>query len=211
VPHVHSESREEQAHLAAAAGDPGRAEDLHQAVLRLRSEQLPTFVPDSLDALAGLAATGERWAVAARLLAASDAGRERVGYPRRTLDRPGHEALVAAVRSALGDEAFTEAWTAGRQLSLDEAAAYASRSRGPRQRPTHGWDSLTPTERQVVALVAEGLTNPQIAERLFVSRATVKTHLSHVYTKLDVTTRAQLAGLASRRAPTPDPSPPASS
>jgi DNA-binding NarL/FixJ family response regulator len=169
-------------------------------VLRLRSEQLPTFVPDSLDALAGLAATGERWAVAARLLAASDAGRERGGYPRRTLDRPGHEALVAAVRSALGDEVFAEAWTAGEQLSLDEAAAYASRSRGPRQRPAHGWNSLTPTEQQVVALVAEGLTNPQIAERLFVSRATVKTHLSHVSTKLDVTTRAQLAALASRRA-----------
>ncbi|MEJ7562457.1 MAG: LuxR C-terminal-related transcriptional regulator [Ilumatobacteraceae bacterium] len=52
---------------------------------------------------------------------------------------------------------------------------------------------------EVVALVAEGLTNPQIAERLFVSRATVKTHLSHVYTKVGIANRAELASLATRR------------
>lgn len=51
----------------------------------------------------------------------------------------------------------------------------------------------------MVALVAEGLTNPEIASRLFVSRATVKTHLHHVYGKLGVTNRAELASLATRQ------------
>jgi DNA-binding CsgD family transcriptional regulator len=77
--------------------------------------------------------------------------------------------------------------------------AYATRSRGPRGRPSAGWASLTPTELEVVALVAEGLTNPQIARRMFISRTTVKTHLSHIFTKLRVTRRAELAALAARR------------
>jgi DNA-binding NarL/FixJ family response regulator len=48
----------------------------------------------------------------------------------------------------------------------------------------------------VVRLVADGLTNPEIGSRLFISRATVKTHLSHVYAKLDVSNRTELAALA---------------
>ena len=58
------------------------------------------------------------------------------------------------------------------------------------------WSSLTPTEVHVVRLVAEGLTNPQIGARLLMSRGTVKTHLSHIFTKLDTTNRAQLAAAA---------------
>lgn len=69
----------------------------------------------------------------------------------------------------------------------------ARRGRGDRQRPTFGWDSLTPTERAVTELVADGLTNPQIAMRLIMGRATVKTHVSNVLRKLDLTGRTQLA------------------
>jgi DNA-binding NarL/FixJ family response regulator len=54
-------------------------------------------------------------------------------------------------------------------------------------------------ELDVVRLVTEGLTNPQIGERLFVSRGTVKTHLAHVFAKLGVSTRAELATEATRR------------
>jgi DNA-binding NarL/FixJ family response regulator len=70
---------------------------------------------------------------------------------------------------------------------------------GERKRPPRGWESLTPTELQVVKLVAEGLTNPQIGERMFISRGTVKAHLSHVFAKLAISSRAELAAEATRR------------
>jgi DNA-binding CsgD family transcriptional regulator/tetratricopeptide (TPR) repeat protein len=71
--------------------------------------------------------------------------------------------------------------------------------RGARQRPQVGWESLTPTERTVADLVAEGLSNPQIAERLYISRRTVQTHVSHIFSKLDIASRAQLAALVAER------------
>ena len=87
-------------------------------------------------------------------------------------------------------------------LEWHEAAAYTARARGRRQRPRHGWESLTPTELQVAELVAEGQTNPQIAQHLLMGRATVKTHLEHVFTKLGVKSRAELAArVVSRRQP----------
>ncbi len=67
-----------------------------------------------------------------------------------------------------------------------------------RKRPASGWASLTPTERDVVRLVSEGLANNDIATRLFVSPRTVQTHLTHVYTKLGLTSRVQLAQEAAR-------------
>ena len=73
------------------------------------------------------------------------------------------------------------------------------RARGERKRPSRGWDSLTPTELEVVRHAAAGLTNPQIGERMFISRATVKVHLAHVYGKLGVRNRAELAAEAARR------------
>jgi DNA-binding CsgD family transcriptional regulator len=60
------------------------------------------------------------------------------------------------------------------------------------RRPVSDWASLSPAERRVVALVAEGLTNPAIAERLVVSRRTIETHISHVFRKLGVTSRIEL-------------------
>jgi DNA-binding CsgD family transcriptional regulator len=61
------------------------------------------------------------------------------------------------------------------------------------------WDSLTPAELRVVILVAEGLTNIRIAQRLCLSRYTVETHLKHVFIKLRVTSRAAVAAEAVRR------------
>ena len=65
--------------------------------------------------------------------------------------------------------------------------------RGPRDRPRVGWRSLTPAEQAIATLVAQGLSNPQIGDRLYVSRRTVQAHLAHVFAKLDITSRAQLA------------------
>ena len=66
--------------------------------------------------------------------------------------------------------------------------------------PPTGWDSLTPTELQVVEQVAAGRSNPEIAEALLMGRTTVKTHLGHIFTKLGMTNRAELAAEAARRA-----------
>jgi DNA-binding CsgD family transcriptional regulator len=71
--------------------------------------------------------------------------------------------------------------------------------RGARKRPALGWEALTPSEHDVVALVAEGLTNPEVGQRLFVSRRTVQTHLSSAFRKLEITSRVELAALVERR------------
>ncbi|MFC0431241.1 AAA family ATPase [Kutzneria buriramensis] len=74
--------------------------------------------------------------------------------------------------------------------------------RGPKvkhRRAKTGWDSLTPAEATVAQLVVAGLSNPQIAERLFVSRRTVTTHVSHILAKLQVRTRTDIAREASLR------------
>ncbi|HET7653539.1 MAG TPA: AAA family ATPase [Acidimicrobiales bacterium] len=69
-----------------------------------------------------------------------------------------------------------------------------------RRRPETGWDSLTPTERRVVDLVASGLTNREIADQLFVSRYTIETHVKHVFAKLGVSSRIELTANALREA-----------
>jgi DNA-binding CsgD family transcriptional regulator len=79
--------------------------------------------------------------------------------------------------------------------------AYGIR-RGPRfqhRRSQQGWDSLTPTEEKVVRLVAKGMSNPQIAAQLFLSRRTVQTHVSHVLAKLELSSRTDIAREASQR------------
>lgn len=154
---------------------------------------------DALEALAGLAAIAESPAEAARLFGGAEALRESIGYVRFLVDREVYDADVAIAREGLTEEEFERAWEEGRAMSMDEAIAYASRGRGERKRPSAGWASLTPSELQVMRLVAEGLSNPRIGERLFVSKRTVQTHLKHVFAKLGVNSRAELASRATRR------------
>ncbi|MFC0623953.1 helix-turn-helix transcriptional regulator [Kribbella deserti] len=85
-----------------------------------------------------------------------------------------------------------DAW-ATRVLALLRRHGVRRGTRGPRQRPSAGWDGLTPTEHAVSDLVAEGLTNREIARRLHISPHTVNTHLRHVFQKLSVPSRAALA------------------
>jgi DNA-binding NarL/FixJ family response regulator/tetratricopeptide (TPR) repeat protein len=67
------------------------------------------------------------------------------------------------------------------------------------RRARSGWDSLTPTETKIAALVEGGLSNPEIAAKLFLSRRTVATHVSHILKKLDVNSRIDIAREAARR------------
>ena len=74
--------------------------------------------------------------------------------------------------------------------------------RAPRvkhRRARRGWDSLTPAEAKIAALVAQGMTNPQIAARLFLSHRTVATHVSHILGKLDLRSRIDIAREATDR------------
>ena len=130
--------------------------------------------------------------------------RDETGYRWRFAFEQGRlDAAVAAATEALGPDRAGAATAEGAALEWREAAAYASRARGERQRPSHGWAALTPTELQVVALVADGLTNPQIAERLLMGRATVKTHLDHAFTKTGLHSRTELAAEYVRRQTNP--------
>jgi predicted ATPase/class 3 adenylate cyclase/DNA-binding CsgD family transcriptional regulator len=135
-----------------------------------------------------------------RLLAAAAAEAERKRFDvANGLTRCAVDGQDEAARAALGDERFDDLWQEGAAMSWDDAVAFARRGRGERKRPKVGWDALTPTERQVVDLVAEGATNNEIAERLFMAEPTVKTHLTHVYAKLGLTSRTQLAAAAARQ------------
>jgi DNA-binding CsgD family transcriptional regulator len=71
--------------------------------------------------------------------------------------------------------------------------------RGPRNRPETGWDALTGAELKVAVLVADGLSNPDIAARLFLSRRTVQTHVSHILAKLGAQSRVEIARLSGQR------------
>ena len=161
----------------AITDHPDRAADLLHQALTIRVDRgLRTYVVDSLESLALLANHTNRAADAARLAGAASAARTDLGLATPA-DRPDLPT---------SDEP---------PLAMDDAVAYVRRTRGARGRPSSGWASLTPTEAQVVALAVEGLSNPEIGERLFISRGTVKTHLAHVYAKLGVSNRTELASL----------------
>jgi predicted ATPase/DNA-binding CsgD family transcriptional regulator len=157
-------------------------------------------LPDVFEFLAVLAIASESYADAARLGGAAEDFRRTMGLVRFTVHDGEYEASVAALRDAMPPEDFDAAWAEGSALSTEEAIAYAQRGRGDRKRPATGWASLTPAELDVVGLVAEGLTNKDVAGRLFISPRTVQSHLAHVFAKLGVTTRTQLAQEAARHA-----------
>ena len=99
------------------------------------------------------------------------------------------EELIQAVRVVAGGDALL---SPGVTKSL--LAEFATRAKEPP--PTGGLDELTEREREIVALVGEGLSNQEIAERLFLSPATAKTHVSRAMGKLRVRDRAQLVVIA---------------
>jgi predicted ATPase/class 3 adenylate cyclase/DNA-binding CsgD family transcriptional regulator len=173
-------------------------DDLHEALVAAVMHQTLLCIPDAFECLAQLAFEVDSQVEAARLLGAADTLRQRMGAVRLMVFDADHETVVSAVRTALGDTDFDAAWAEGAALSAEEAIAYAQRGRGERKRPSIGWASLTPTELNVVRLVGEGIPNKDIATRLFVSPRTVQSHLRHVYNKLGLTSRVQLAQEAAR-------------
>ncbi|HEX2312550.1 MAG TPA: LuxR C-terminal-related transcriptional regulator [Thermomonospora sp.] len=183
MPRVHASALHHTA-LMAQATDTERALALHHEALRIQAEHdLVLDCAASLEALAVLVLRRGGPQQAGILLGAAQRARAEAGA------RPCPPAPDLA----------EESLERGRAMPLEEAIAYATRSRGRRRRPDSGWESLTPTERSVVDLAVQGLSNPDIAARLVMSRGTVKTHLAHVYAKLQVTNRTELARLAADR------------
>ena len=185
--------------LALAVGDPARARQVAAAVADLAAgNEVPWLTgtalrcrgllegdPELLLAAVDALAQGSRPLELA--LACEDAGAALAGTGRV-------DAGVPLLERALG---MYERLEAARDLDRTQARlrglGVRHGRRGRRARPQLGWESLTPTEQRVVDLVAEGLTNRQIGERLYVSPRTVQTHLAHIFAKLGVSTRAQLA------------------
>ena len=180
--------------LARDAGDRGRAAALHDQALRLRHQIGDAGgMADSLEAVGGLAALAGRYQHAARLFAAAWALREANGCARPPWASERYQADLALTSEALSPEALEAAYAQGAALPTDDAVIQASKGRGPRAQATSGWESLTDTEKQVAALVAEDLTNPEIAARLFMGLGTVKDHISRIFSKLGVSQRRDLA------------------
>ncbi|HEV2581988.1 MAG TPA: LuxR C-terminal-related transcriptional regulator, partial [Ktedonobacteraceae bacterium] len=135
------------------------------------------------------------WAV--RLLAAAAALRDSLGAPLPPVCRADYERSVAAARAQLGEQAFAVAWAEGYGITWEQALA----ARGPvtipiethlpppaKSPPTLPF-GLTAREVEVLRLLAQGLTDAQIAEQLIISPRTVNTHLKAIYGKMQVSSR----------------------
>ena len=191
---IHAVGLMTRARVEVAQGELDQAErDAYDALVLAARLRGFLVVPYLLECLADLAAIADSYREAARLLGAAGAVWQRMGAARFKVLDAGHQAALASLRETMGDNDFEAAWAEGAALSSEEAIAYAQRGRGERKRPASGWASLTPAERDVVRPVSEGLANKAVAARLFVSPRTVETHLAHVYAKLGLNSRVQLA------------------
>ena len=136
---------------------------------------------------------------AARLLSAAESLRIVNGTPISPVERADYNHLVATARIQLGQAAFATAWAEGRTMTLERALTApgpvpvedvsASQSTNAKTLPTYP-GGLTTREVEVLRLVAQGLTDAQIAQRLVISPRTVNWHLTSIYSKLQVSSRS---------------------
>jgi DNA-binding CsgD family transcriptional regulator len=188
---------------ALASGDRDRA-----AALARQTQRLAMITPDDPDMTAaadharGLTeqdpaalqrAAGRYTAARARAGALEDAGNARAGNGDR-----GRATTLLSQAYALFEELGNDEDLARVRSSL-RAAGTRVRHWTYADRPAFGWDSLTDTERRVANLVAEGLSNRQVANRVFLSTHTVAFHLRHIFWKLGMTSRVQLARIAAEQ------------
>jgi predicted ATPase/DNA-binding CsgD family transcriptional regulator len=160
---------------------------------------------ESLEGMACVSGTQGEAPRAAKLFGAAEGLqetlREAVALQHGPEEEAWREPYRATARALLGEEAWEEALARGRAMGLEEAIEYAlskkesptatlsSNSEQPSARAAEHSAGLTPREVEVLGLVAEGLTNAQIAQRLFLSPRTVHRHLNSVYHKLGVRSR----------------------
>jgi predicted ATPase/DNA-binding CsgD family transcriptional regulator len=153
----------------------------------------------ALDGVAGLAIAWGQPERAARLFGAAAALREASGLPVDPAHRAAHSRDVVAARAALGEDAFAAGWATGAALPLPMAVAEATGA-VPTSPPPNQADllDLTPREREVLSLLAKGLSDRQIAAALSISERTAGNHVQHVMEKIDVDSRTAAAVFAVR-------------
>jgi DNA-binding CsgD family transcriptional regulator/tetratricopeptide (TPR) repeat protein len=160
-------------------------------------------VIETLEGMASLAVALGKDARAARLWGAAEAARGVTGIALSPGERGLHEPYLAAARSRLGEADWEEALAEGRSKSLEEATAYAlskeeqltahTATVAEEPSPYPPSVALTPREKEVALLVAQELSNRQIASALTLSEHTVATHLRNVLKKLGLHSRDQVA------------------
>ena len=139
---------------------------------------------------------------ALRLAGAAAAIRKRVGTPLAPLQERQLHRWLERARFALRPVRAEHAFAAGSEMSLDDAVAEAIATEGgsPTGREERDqWSRLSERELEVAALIAQGLTNKQIAERLFIATGTVERHVANILGKLDMSNRAQVAAWVAER------------
>jgi predicted ATPase/DNA-binding CsgD family transcriptional regulator len=191
--------------------DRRRADKLFQRSLRLKQEMDDLLGAGwCLEALAWIAARERDHRRAATLLgAAADLSPLKSTSTAIASDLlTAHEQCVSQTRAVLGERVFLTAFQHGTEMSVDQAIGYALREAGlaaPAPAVAQESTLLTAREHQVAKLVAEGLSNKDIASRLVISHRTAEGHVEHILVKLGFTSRAQIAAWAAQR-PTGDPS-----
>jgi DNA-binding CsgD family transcriptional regulator/tetratricopeptide (TPR) repeat protein len=193
---------DELAQVEIAEGHYAEARNALRESLHLRQEQgSRSGIVYSLERIAALAAAETESQCAIQLAAAAAGLRDVVGERQSPMGQAMVDEWLVPLRQALGQDALQSAWEAGRAMSIDQALelAFAATQTpppqpgGPPEGPTQRVTELSPREQQVAALLAEGLTNRQIAERLTVTERTVAAHIEHILDKLGFASRHQVA------------------
>jgi predicted ATPase/class 3 adenylate cyclase/DNA-binding CsgD family transcriptional regulator len=180
------------AQIEAHQGNYPAARSLYEESLALARETDDTRdIASYLEEMAEVVAAQGEGIWAARLWGRAEALRETIGMPIPPVFRSGYERAVEAARMQVGAKAFEAAWSEGRGMTLEQVLV------APASMPTPAGRSsalsppgLTAREVEVLRLVAQGLTDAQVAERLVISPRTVNTHLTSIYNKLGVDSRA---------------------
>lgn len=181
--------------IAQSAGDE-RAATLHYraAVDCLRPHRDATLLPMTLVGQAGVLLRRDP-AAAVRVTAAASSLRARIGGQFPPLVQARVNQVRSVAEAALGTE-VDRCWKEGIHLNVDDAVALAFG--GARPRPVSA-DGLSDREREVAELVAQGLSNKEVAARLHISVRTVESHIRHMLTKLGLANRTQLANWLGQR------------